>query len=306
MLPCIYSNRVPAFTSASVGGFTNPSYLDGTSISLPSSTPNLAANPSFVQADLLSPFFLKGVFVQHCTMSKCRLTADVSNPPTTARADMDATTWPSSIYAATTASPAKAGMDRHGVVKIRGVNYNSNMVPQTFEARYIRLSDLNNDLPLGIPLAALTPYFANRATRTTAYEVGAVYVMQSARVFPRKPLAGGVRVTYERPQTVNELRGGRAVPVVFGAPYALIELDFVVGRTPDPAYAAIAGLSTGDDDIESIARIAQVEPCWLDLGIPDKPWLSWPVRFVEAAYSRRIRGAGSKMDIVTLKFRELT
>lgn len=307
MIPVLFHDRVNLFgVPVSTGSFTVDASFTYTSAIRFHAVGTPIGAAAFVQLDLGSSQSLSGVFVNHCTAGIVEVRADASNPPTTVRASINASTWPTSIATTTPAAPAKGGMDKHGIVKLRAVNYNANMLPVNYSARYIRLVDSGVNSALGnYPTRAVAPFAFARSLLSSRYEVGAFFAFKQARVFPRKPLAGGVRVSYTTPQADNVLLNQRPSPVSYGPPFASIELDFIVGRSPTDAYAAQIGALSGDDDIESIARLARAGLCWLDLGIADKPWLSWPVRFLDAEYTRRHGNAGKKMDMVTLKFQEI-
>lgn len=306
MIPCLfYQRRFPtAFSASSTTTGYEANNTRSSSIAAAWISQNLAANPDFVQWDLGNSYSVAGIFAQHVAMRQPSLLADGAATPTTSRATYNASNEPGAAFAATKASPAKGCMDRHGIARLRGVNYNANMLPIAYTARYVRVSNNNNDNDLSGLNYGLGAYRSRPDLAGVTAEVGALYVFDSFRPLV-STVRNGARVTYNLGREVRETPAGRLYASRRSPPYCEVELDFTVRRSPTSEYRTLTGLSEGDDDIEVVARLASAEVCWLDLGIADKPWLSWPVRLVDADFDRRVRVAGGSQDQITLKFREV-
>ena len=123
-------------------------------------------------------------------------------------------------------------------------------------------------------------------TGATAKSLGALYLFSDVLTLPDALLRSEVSTTY--PQNDVSLPNGTQFTVDRGVPRARITLRW---RRPRA------------DDIEQVARIARAGICWLDMEVPEAPWLQWPVRLVQSSIPRQFTTASQ--DETTLEFLEV-
>lgn len=125
------------------------------------------------------------------------------------------------------------------------------------------------------------------AVSPATYEVGAMYVFGAVLTLPINALIDS-EADYNYVHQIERLANGSVVTIERGPPHALIRLDFRPDRT---------------QDVERLARVAQAGICWLNLNIPNRPELQWPIRFADDGFKRTWSGG---VDRVSVTLREVT
>lgn len=102
------------------------------------------------------------------------------------------------------------------------------------------------------------------------WSIGAADVYALTTTLARDPLYGA-SVQFNTPRVGDQLPNGKAVKANIGASYAMIELPFS---------------ATASQDVEALKRLAQAEPCWLNLGVTAD--LQWPITCLDDSSTRRL------------------
>lgn len=120
----------------------------------------------------------------------------------------------------------------------------------------------------------------------TAKSLGALYLFSDVLTLPDALLRSEVATVY--PQNEVSLPNG---------------VNFVVDRGVPRAHVSLRWRRSRADDVEQVARIARAGICWLDLEIPNAPWMQWPVRLTQSSLQRQF--ATATQDEIALEFTEV-